>query len=309
MSSERPRDDQASEATTGREVETESPSSEERSVIGMHEPIAREAAEPRDGYDPIPTSLVFATAFLAGWAGWYLGTHSGGFQPDVFDPRASATAVDRGTPEEEPQVDLATLGPRVYGNVCQACHQQNGMGLGTSFPPLGGSRYVTGSPEILARIILHGIKGPIEVKGTTYNGQMPPWADQLNDREVAAVMTYVRSSFGNDASAVKPALVAEIRQDTAQRAAQWTAEELDSVERELPDEGVAGSKSEGPATAAGQGTSPDGGPLPNAGAGPGGHAAEGARSGGGPSQNAEPMPDGNASSATPGAGTEPGSGP
>jgi mono/diheme cytochrome c family protein len=210
--------------------EGETPESErgDESVITMHEPIAREAEEPRDGYDPIPTTLVFLFLALAGWAGWYLGTQSGQFSPDVFMPggeKAAPAAEARKEPELSPQ----ELGSQVYSRVCSGCHQSDGKGMGQSFPPLNGSEWVVGRPEVFARIVLHGLQGPIEVKGTLYRGQMPAWGDQLSDREIAAVLTYVRSSFGNDAAPVSESFVARVRSETESQTEQWTAQELEQV--------------------------------------------------------------------------------
>lgn len=97
---------------------------------------------------------------------------------------------------------------------CITCHQPDGKGLDASgFPPLNGSRWVTGSQERLIKLTLNGLLGPIEVKGKKYPGQVPmtPFGAMLTDQEVADVLTYVRNSFGNQASAVSPDKVKEIR--------------------------------------------------------------------------------------------------
>jgi mono/diheme cytochrome c family protein len=83
------------------------------------------------------------------------------------------------------------------------------------FPPLAGTKWVNGPEERLIKLTLHGLMGPIEVKGKTYPGQVPMTAfKQLSDEEVAAVLTYVRNSFGNQAPMVTPAKVKEIREAT-----------------------------------------------------------------------------------------------
>ena len=97
---------------------------------------------------------------------------------------------------------------------CQTCHQKTGKGLNASqFPPLAGSSWVEGDPEVLARILLKGLIGPIKVNGRDYPGQVPmtPYEDILNDEQMANVMTYVRNAFGNRASVVSPEYVAGIR--------------------------------------------------------------------------------------------------
>ena len=111
---------------------------------------------------------------------------------------------------------------------CAACHQAEGTGVEGVYPPLAGSPFVNGPPEAMARILLHGLNGPLTVHGKTYNGEMPAW-QQLPDEQLAAVMTYVRASFGNKAPPVGADTVAAVRKETADRAKPWTAAELASV--------------------------------------------------------------------------------
>lgn len=121
---------------------------------------------------------------------------------------------------------LLADGEAIYNEKCMSCHQTNGTGVPGVFPPLVDSRWVEGSHEWLVRIILQGIHGPIEVNGMTYSGVMPPWGGFLNDEEVAALATYVRTSWGNDASPVTTEQVTAIREATSDRKDPWTAEEL-----------------------------------------------------------------------------------
>jgi mono/diheme cytochrome c family protein len=117
-------------------------------------------------------------------------------------------------------------GQQIYASTCAACHQPAGEGNGETYPPLAGSEWVTGHDGRLVRIILHGLTGEIEVEGQTYAGVMPPWGAMLKDEEVAAVATYIRSSWGNKATAVTAAAVAQIRKAHADRSTPWTAAEL-----------------------------------------------------------------------------------
>jgi len=100
--------------------------------------------------------------------------------------------------------------------VCSACHGQQGEG-GPIAPPLSGSEWVTGPIENLIRIQLRGLNGPITVKGTEYNfpAGMTPMAYQT-DQQIADVLTYVRNSFGNKGSAVKPEQVTPLRGEVGQ---------------------------------------------------------------------------------------------
>ncbi len=119
----------------------------------------------------------------------------------------------------------AKTGAEVYGT-CAACHMANGAGMAGVFPPLAGSEWVTGKPEVPIAIVLHGMQGEVTVNGAKYNSVMTPWASLFSDQEVANVVTYIRSQWGNKASAVTPAQVAAVRTATKARKTQWTAAEL-----------------------------------------------------------------------------------
>lgn len=101
-------------------------------------------------------------------------------------------------------------GESVYGKYCVTCHQVDGEGIPDAFPPLAGAEWVAGDPGRLIRLVLNGMKGPITVRGEQYNNVMTPHAF-LTDEQIAAVLTYVRSSFGNDAPAIEPAAVQAVR--------------------------------------------------------------------------------------------------
>ncbi|GAA0879740.1 GDSL-type esterase/lipase family protein [Algoriphagus jejuensis] len=138
------------------------------------------------------------------------------------DIKSSLTGSDR---------ELFVLGKEVYGRegFCSTCHQPDGGGLTASgFPPLRGTPWVTGSPERVIKAVLKGLLGPITVAGRDYPGQVPmtPFEGMLNDTEVAAVLTYVRNSFGNQASPISPDLVKQIREETKDKEGFYSPEEL-----------------------------------------------------------------------------------
>jgi mono/diheme cytochrome c family protein len=112
-------------------------------------------------------------------------------------------------------------GGQLFAANCQACHQASGQGLPGVFPPLAGSPWVAGNPAVLTQILLHGMTGPIEVLGTTYNGAMPAFDKQLNDEEIAAVASHIRNQWGNSAAPVEPATVADARKASAKREEPW----------------------------------------------------------------------------------------
>ena len=140
-----------------------------------------------------------------------------------FTSVAEARSSDRVAQQQGPD------GKAVYGTTCAACHQATGDGVSGVFPPLAGSEWVTGDEAKLARIVLHGLTGPVEVAGETYAGMMPPWGGALKDPELAAVLTYIRSSWGNKATPVTAAKIASIRAATTARTTPWTAPELAAI--------------------------------------------------------------------------------
>jgi mono/diheme cytochrome c family protein len=84
------------------------------------------------------------------------------------------------------------------------------------FPPLAGSEWVLGDEKVLTHIVLHGVSGELEVKGTVYKGAMPAWK-AMSDAELAAVMSHIRSDWGNKAPEVSAATVKAQREATQSR--------------------------------------------------------------------------------------------
>jgi mono/diheme cytochrome c family protein len=194
-------------------------------IVGMHTPIMREHDDPRDGFEPVPPWMSIVFGGLLFWGGFYMSQYSGDFRGDVHDGNWAASAA--GGPDAK---DRPVDGKFVYNN-CVTCHQANGQGNPAGgVPPLAGSEWVTGNPARLARVVLHGLQGPVTVKGEYWKGaaQMPPWAAQLKDPQIAAVLTYIRSNkeWGNDAPAVTLEHVAAAREATRGRARPWTEAEL-----------------------------------------------------------------------------------
>ncbi len=111
---------------------------------------------------------------------------------------------------------------------CATCHQPDGKGLDPAFPPLHDSIYVHGNPERLIKISLHGLIGPMEVNGKKYNGQVPMmgFAGLLNDKEVSDVLTYVRNSYANKATAITPDQVKKVRDDSKNQNGFYQIEQL-----------------------------------------------------------------------------------
>lgn len=111
---------------------------------------------------------------------------------------------------------------------CNTCHQKDGKGLDPAFPPLNDSIFVHGNPERLIKLTLHGVMGPFELHGKKYDGQVPmtPFGGMLNDKEMSAVLTYVRNSYDNKASAITAEQVAKVRGATKGMTGFYQMEEL-----------------------------------------------------------------------------------
>jgi len=120
-------------------------------------------------------------------------------------------------PEAVPNIALtyptpagAVAGPSgaaVFSQNCASCHSATGQGIPGAFPRLAGNSYVTGDASKVVKTVLGGMNGPMAVGAAHFNGAMPAWKDKLSPAEVAAVVTYIRGSWGNKASAVTEAQV------------------------------------------------------------------------------------------------------
>jgi mono/diheme cytochrome c family protein len=196
-------------------------------VSAAHAAIMREKAEPREGREPTPLWLVGLFGVLLFWGGIYVQRYSGGYDALEFDELAVAGAP-RAEQGDEAPVDPLVLGRRVYVNNCQVCHQADGEGLTGQYPPVAASEWVLAdNPERLVRILLDGVSGPMNVRGRQYNNVMPAWHDVLNDRQIAAVLTYIRQEWGNTADAVEVDEVQSVREATqTRRGRMWTEAEL-----------------------------------------------------------------------------------
>ena len=159
----------------------------------------------------------------------------------ITDPRAakfSALLVWPGKPGVKPAPPLAPLTPEqqaryemgrvLFAGVCAACHQPHGKGLDGVAPPLMDSEWVLGPEQRLVRIVLHGLTGPLSVKGKTYYLDMPAFGS-LPDGQISAVLTYLRREWEHSAAPVEPATVKAIRAATADRHEAWMQDLLHEI--------------------------------------------------------------------------------
>jgi mono/diheme cytochrome c family protein len=178
----------------------------------------REHAEPFERHHPVPWPLLALTGFMAALCAAYIVFTSPN-EPSPWGDGRIAAELKGATPAagSTPSAHTAADGAAVFATRCVACHQATGMGLPGAFPPLAGSQWVLGKGTILAAIVLHGVTGAIQVKGVDYAGAMPAFKEQLQDAEIAAVLTHVRRQWGNAAEAVTTETVTKVRQTTAAR--------------------------------------------------------------------------------------------
>ena len=203
----------------------------DETLLVAHEKLLGKQPDEKARYRLLPLNLLFIFSGLIFFGGTYLGRYAGHFDPLIFNENAKAGAAVAAAPAANP-IDV---GRKLYNNAaCNTCHQPNGQGLPGAFPPLVGSEWVTGSEERLIRIVLHGLVGPIKVKGADYNSAMPAFGRvagsgyNWTDDKVAAVLTYVRQEWGNQAGPISTEKVAEVRAKEGDHKP-WTAAELEKL--------------------------------------------------------------------------------
>lgn len=201
------------------------------SLLAAHEKAAGKQADEKGRYNLVPLALIFGFSGLILWAGTYLNRYSGQFDPKIFDENAHPSTGA----EVVVKVDPVVLGKKQYASACIACHMADGKGIAGVNPPLAESEWVNGSEERLVRIVLHGLNGPVKVKGGDYNGAMPVFGKvagsgySWSDDKVAAVLTYVRQEWGNKSGPIATELVAAIRAKEGDRKP-WSSDELIKIQ-------------------------------------------------------------------------------
>jgi len=99
----------------------------------------------------------------------------------------------------------------LYNSYCAGCHQRDGKGDNSRYPPLTGSDWITGNKDRLIGVLLHGLQGEIQVNGKTFNGVMPAHKAFLDDHAVASILTYVQRRFNKMNTPVTTEAVAKVR--------------------------------------------------------------------------------------------------
>ena len=196
------------------------------SILQVHAKLQSQKPEKADGYSATPLVLlgIMCSAIFLGSI--YMVHNSIRFDPLVVSEHAKREKPGAAGPAA---LTRAQLGKRVFTSTCATCHQVNGQGVPGQFPPLAGSEWAMGSEERVIRIVLHGLSGPLKVHGQEFNNVMAPLGAVLKDEQIANVLSYVRSEWGNTAPEVQPETVAKVRADTAGRTTNWTAAELEKI--------------------------------------------------------------------------------
>ena len=195
--------------------------------VRLQTAIAASWLSPAEG---LPLLKSIATKPVDNWLKPVLATAEASLKGRELAEEPSETVRKPTSPLKGEALSLFNKGAEVYSREghCITCHQPDGEGLpAAQFPPLTQTKWVLGSEERLIKLTMHGLMGPIEVKGKKYPGQVPMTAfKQLSDEELAAVLTYVRNSFGNKVSMISPAKVKKVREATKARASFWSPAEL-----------------------------------------------------------------------------------
>ncbi len=219
-------------------------------VTEAHGRLVREAAacarEKRigaEGNESAPLWILGICGLVAVIAGGILGNAGNRFSYTtlVRDGYVRKAAPGQGTAGPEPKEALAAFvsrGTKIYTAKCNGCHGADAKGDGANYPSLAGSAWVNGETERFAMVILNGLQGATST-GKAYSAPMPPQGAGLSPEDLAAVMTYVRNSFGNSTGDVVTPEMAKAAMDISGKRAKAgqmaTAAELEADHlRNLP---------------------------------------------------------------------------
>jgi len=195
-------------------------------AFGADEPFDPVRAE---SGGPIPVWTWVLIIVFGVWATWYgleyfptpqafANTPTYAPNPALVAANAPSTQTGAGTPapvatnaavgsKNVAGFDYSSLGPQVYAQNCASCHGATGAGTPGVFPPLVNDPVVNAKDaDTHVRIVLHGLSGKA-INGMRYAGQMPAFAAQLNDDQIAAVIDHERTSWGNRGPTVTPGQV------------------------------------------------------------------------------------------------------
>lgn len=157
--------------------------------------------EPVATNSPMPVWLITLMLVVLFLGLVYFDQHGGWFDKQVYAPYASAAELVLYQPQSGEGQFLAH-GKSIYETVCGTCHGTDGLGKPNQAPPLAGSEWVAKDVASVVRIPQAGLNGPIKVAGHDWNLSMAPMGAGLSDADLAAVISYIRESWGNKSGAV-----------------------------------------------------------------------------------------------------------
>jgi mono/diheme cytochrome c family protein len=183
-------------------------------------------AEPTVTRSAAPMWIIVVTLTLLFFGGLFLDSHGGWFDAKVYAPYTSAETLEAFQPKSGAAA-AAAQGKKVYEAVCGICHGVDGNGKPGQAPPLAGSEWVVSKGvNRLVHIPLAGLAGSITVSGKEWNLNMAAMGAALSDADLAAVLTYMRASWGNKAGEVTADDVKKVRDSMGGHTQPLTAEQL-----------------------------------------------------------------------------------
>jgi mono/diheme cytochrome c family protein len=186
-------------------------------------------AEPTAARSAMPIWIITLTLVLLFLGAVYFDHHSGWFNQQVYGPYQSAEELAAAQPKSG-AASAAARGRKNYETMCGICHGTDGLGKPGQAPALAGSEWVvTKGFNRLIRIPLAGLNGPMQVNGKDWNLAMAPMGAALSDADLAAVLTHIRTSWGNQAGEVTADDVKSVRAALGARPQVLTAEQLKAM--------------------------------------------------------------------------------
>ena len=187
---------------------------------------ANSAGEPTATRSTAPMWIIVATLILLFVGGVYFDHHGGWFSPKIYAPFNSAEELEAYQPKSG-EAAARARGKVVYDSVCGICHGADGLGKPGQAPKLAGSEWVLAKGvNRLAHIPLQGISGPIKVAGQDWNMNMAAMGAALPDEDLAAVLSYIRASWGNQAAAVTADDLKKIRAEVGNGALPMSGDQM-----------------------------------------------------------------------------------
>jgi mono/diheme cytochrome c family protein len=185
--------------------------------------------EPAPARPHLPVCIIVVMLALLYWGGIYFDRHSGWFDPKVYAPYVSLAELESYQPKSGAAA-AAAQGRKIYESICGTCHSPDGLGKPGQAPPLAGSEWVIAKGHNrLAHIPLAGLNGPIQVNGKEWNMAMAAMGAALSDADLANVLTYIRTSWGNKAGEVTADDIKTVRASMGGRPQPMTAETLKAM--------------------------------------------------------------------------------